>query len=153
MRSCFKDDDSEEEVLDIGSRLRMIASTAVTLDSVTRDASSAFSKEASSSVTQEPSSSLSVTPDASAAGTQDCSMAGTQDLAAIDHSIITIGLHVIVTYMGSLYKATIHKFCVKTERNEVQVHCDGNRKTTISWISMDDIPKILEKNCTNVYWK
>ncbi len=74
LRSCFKDDDSEEEGAD---------STADTMDSVTRDSSSAIS-----SITQEPSK--SVTPDASAAGTQDCSTAITQDYAAMDHSILAI---------------------------------------------------------------
>jgi hypothetical protein len=56
------------------------------------------------------------------------------------------GLRILVNYKGMPYKATIHKFRAKDEKKEVQIHYDGNRKTTHMWITVDNIYKFLEHN-------
>ena len=39
------------------------------------------------------------------------------------------GSRVIVDFKGNLYKATIRKHCVKSGKQEFQIHYDGNKKT------------------------
>ncbi len=56
------------------------------------------------------------------------------------------GSRILVNYKGMQYKASIHKFRAKDEKKEVQIHYDGNRKTTLSWITVDNIYKCLENN-------
>jgi hypothetical protein len=43
------------------------------------------------------------------------------------------GSRILVNYKGMQYKATILKFRAKDEKKEVQIHYDGNRKTTLRW--------------------
>jgi hypothetical protein len=64
----------------------------------------------------------------------------------VDQSIITIGSRVLVAYKGALYKATIRKRREKAGRHDFLIHYDGNKKSNVHWIPVDDINKILEVN-------
>lgn len=69
-----------------------------------------------------------------------------QDPNAVDQSILTIGSRVLVLYKGQLFKATIRKRRFKNESHDFLIHYDGNKRTNVHWIPLDNIDKILEIN-------
>lgn len=64
----------------------------------------------------------------------------------VDSSILTIGSRVLVSYKGSLFKATVRKRREKTGTHDFLIHYDGNKKSNVHWICSDRINKILEIN-------
>ena len=46
-------------------------------------------------------------------------------------SNLNVGSRVLVDYKGTLYNATIRKHCVKSGKQEFQIHYDGNKKSTL----------------------
>lgn len=64
----------------------------------------------------------------------------------VDQSIITVGSRVLVAYKGSLYKATIRRRREKDGTHDFLIHYDGNKKSNVHWIAVNDINKILEIN-------
>jgi hypothetical protein len=54
-------------------------------------------------------------------------------------SNLDIGTRVNVDFKGTLYKATIHKHRVKSDKQEFLIHYDGNKKSNVRWIPVDCI--------------
>jgi len=64
----------------------------------------------------------------------------------VDQSILTLGSRVLVTYKGSLFKATIRKRRFKNDVHGFLIHYDGNKRTNVHWVDLGRIKKILEIN-------
>ena len=64
----------------------------------------------------------------------------------VDSSILTVGSRVLVSYKGSLFKATIRKRREKAGTHDFLIHYDGNKKSNVHWLGSDRINKILEIN-------
>ena len=64
----------------------------------------------------------------------------------VDQSILTVGSRVLVTYKGSLFKATIRKRRYENNQHDFLIHYDGNKKTNVHWIPLDRINDILEND-------
>ena len=54
-------------------------------------------------------------------------------------SNLDIGSRVHVDFKGTLYKATIRKHRVKSDKIEFLIHFDGNKKYNVRWIPVDSI--------------
>ena len=64
----------------------------------------------------------------------------------IDSSILTIGSRILVSYKGSVFKATVRRRREKADTHDFLIHYDGNKKSNVHWIGPDRITKILEIN-------
>ena len=54
-------------------------------------------------------------------------------------SNLDIGSRVLVDFKGTLYKATIRKHRVKSDKQEFLIHFDGNKKSNVRWLPVDCI--------------
>jgi len=66
-------------------------------------------------------------------------------------SNLDIGSRVLVDFKGTLYKATIRKHRVKSDKQEFLIHFDGNKKSNVRWLPVDCIesPDEPSKDCND----
>jgi len=65
---------------------------------------------------------------------------------SIDSSDLKVGSRVLVDYKGTLYNATVRKCREKLGIHEVLIHYDGQKNTTVYWVSVDRITYILPQS-------
>ena len=65
----------------------------------------------------------------------------------VDQSKLKVGSRVlVVTHEGHLFKATVRKRRYEKNQHEFLIHYDGNKKSTLSWIPLDNISDVLEND-------